>query len=273
MSSMPKAWARCATSEPARPRPTTPSTLPCSSTPSHFERSQRPATSAACAWGMLRAWASSSAMACSATERMFDVGALTTMTPRSVAAVDVDVVEADAGPADHRADVAGRQHVGGDLGGGADDQRLRARDRLEQLLGASPSRTSTSWPASASRSSPLCAIFSVTSTRATAVVSFTPPRPAAFGQSCASANSAANRDTPSTRSSSAQGVGHAEVARRAERLSGHDRHLGLVDADFGQLRAARRTLSPERPPEQPLDRGDRRRTRPPARRTRRPRCR
>ena len=87
MSSMPNAWARWATSEPARPRPTTPSTLPCSSTPSHFERSQRPATSAEWAWGMLRAWASSSAMACSATERMFDVGALTTMTPRSVAAV------------------------------------------------------------------------------------------------------------------------------------------------------------------------------------------
>ncbi len=86
MSSMPKAWARCATSEPARPSPTTPSTLPCSSTPSHLERSHRPATSAAWAWGMLRACASSSAMACSATERMFEVGALTTMTPRAVAA-------------------------------------------------------------------------------------------------------------------------------------------------------------------------------------------
>jgi len=35
---------------------------------------------------MLRAWARISAMACSATERMFDVGALTTITPRSVAA-------------------------------------------------------------------------------------------------------------------------------------------------------------------------------------------
>jgi hypothetical protein len=35
---------------------------------------------------MLRAWASSSAMACSAADRMLDWGALTTITPRSVAA-------------------------------------------------------------------------------------------------------------------------------------------------------------------------------------------
>ena len=69
--------------------------------------------------------------------------------------------------------------------------------------GLSPSWTSTSWPASASRSSPLCAIFSVTSTRATAVVSsLPPPDPRRCGQSCASAKSAANRVTPSTRSSS-----------------------------------------------------------------------
>ena len=40
----------------------------------------------ASAAGMRRATASSSAMACSAAETMFDVGALTTITPRSVAA-------------------------------------------------------------------------------------------------------------------------------------------------------------------------------------------
>ena len=68
---------------PGRPRPRV---LPCSSTPSHLDRSHLPATRAAWAWGMLRAWASSRAMACSAADRMFDWGALTTMTPRSVAA-------------------------------------------------------------------------------------------------------------------------------------------------------------------------------------------
>ena len=83
---MPKARARWATRAPTRPRPTTPRVLPCSSTPSHLDRSHFPATRAAWAWGMLRAWASSRAMACSAAERMFDWGALTTITPRSVAA-------------------------------------------------------------------------------------------------------------------------------------------------------------------------------------------
>ena len=63
-----------------------PSVLSASSTPSHFERSQRPATSAAWAWGMLRAWASSIAIVCSAVVRMFDCGALTTITPCAVAA-------------------------------------------------------------------------------------------------------------------------------------------------------------------------------------------
>ena len=83
---MPKASARWATSAPTRPSPTTPRVLPYSSTPSHGERSQAPAFRAAWAWGTLRAWASSSAMVCSAAERMFDWGALTTMTPRRVAA-------------------------------------------------------------------------------------------------------------------------------------------------------------------------------------------
>src|SRR5664280_3910247 len=63
-----------------------PRVLPYSSTPSHLERSHFPATRAAWAWGMLRAWASSRAIACSAADRMLDWGALTTMMPRSVAA-------------------------------------------------------------------------------------------------------------------------------------------------------------------------------------------
>ena len=41
--------------------------------------------------------------------------------------VDVDVVEPDAGPAHHDEVGAGRQHLGGDRGGRADDQGLRAR--------------------------------------------------------------------------------------------------------------------------------------------------
>ena len=44
---IPNAAARCATNLPMRPRPTTPSVLSKSSTPSHLLRSQRPCTNAA----------------------------------------------------------------------------------------------------------------------------------------------------------------------------------------------------------------------------------
>ena len=83
---MPNARARWATSTPTRPRPTTPSVLPWSSTPSHRDRFQLPPRRSRSACGMLRAWASSSAIVCSAAESTFDCGALTTITPRRVAA-------------------------------------------------------------------------------------------------------------------------------------------------------------------------------------------
>jgi hypothetical protein len=46
----------------------------------------------------------------------------------------VDVVEPDPGPTDHDEVLRGRQHVGGDVGGRPDDQRVRAGHRLEELL-------------------------------------------------------------------------------------------------------------------------------------------
>ena len=49
--------------------------------------------------------------------------------------VDVDVVEADAGPADDEQVGAGGEHLGGDRGGGADDQGVGADDGVEQLVG------------------------------------------------------------------------------------------------------------------------------------------
>ena len=97
---MPKPCARSATSWPMRPKPITPSVLSSSSTPEYFERSQRPATSAACACGTLRASASSSASVCSAAVTTFDCGALATMMPVLGRGRDVDVVDADAGAAD-----------------------------------------------------------------------------------------------------------------------------------------------------------------------------
>ena len=69
-----------------RPKPSTPSVLSMSSTPLKLLRSQRPAASAPCACGILRASASSSAIVCSAAVTMFERGALATMMPRFVAA-------------------------------------------------------------------------------------------------------------------------------------------------------------------------------------------
>jgi hypothetical protein len=216
ISSMPKAWARWATSEPARPSPTTPSTLPCSSTPSHFERSQRPATRAAWAWGMLRAWASSRAMACSATERMLEVGALTTMTPRSVAAATSTLSRPTPARPTTWSEVPASSTSAVTW---VDERMMRAWAPTmapSSSSGLSPSWTSTSWPASASRSSPLWAIFSVTSTRATAVVSSLPPdcvdSVLCFGEE-------RGQRTPLDQVVVTQGVGHAEVARGAERLA------------------------------------------------------
>ncbi len=69
-----------------RPKPITPSVLSISSTPENFERSHLPAVRLACAWGTLRARASSSASVCSAAVTTLDCGALATTMPRLVAA-------------------------------------------------------------------------------------------------------------------------------------------------------------------------------------------
>ena len=52
--------------------------------------------------------------------------------------VDVHVVEADARPADDHQVRPGLDDLGGDLGGGADDEAVRARDRLEQRRRVEP---------------------------------------------------------------------------------------------------------------------------------------
>ncbi len=52
--------------------------------------------------------------------------------------VDVDVVEADAGPAHHHQVRAGLQHLAGHLGGGADDEGGRPVHDVDQLVGVEP---------------------------------------------------------------------------------------------------------------------------------------
>ena len=89
------------------------------------------------ACGTLRACASSSAIVCSAADRMFDCGALTTITPRRGRLRDVDVVEPDAGPADDHQIGSGREHLGRHLRGAADHQRGRRRAAPRTALRAS----------------------------------------------------------------------------------------------------------------------------------------
>ena len=63
---------------------------------------------------------------------MFDVGALTTITPRSVAAGDVDVVQADAGAGDDLEVRRGGEGLGVDPGGAADQDGGRVGERGQQ---------------------------------------------------------------------------------------------------------------------------------------------
>src|SRR5581483_11091847 len=111
-----------------RPNPSTPSTLSATSTPPHFERSQRPSTSAACACGTLRASASSSATVCSAAETTFDSGAFATTMPRR--GVDVHVVDTDPRATDHAQVRAALDQVCSELRRRADDDCVVAADDL-----------------------------------------------------------------------------------------------------------------------------------------------
>ena len=69
-----------------RPKPTMPRVFSNSSAPVYLERAHLPLRSAACAGEIKRAEASSNEMASSAAETIFEVGALTTITPAVVAA-------------------------------------------------------------------------------------------------------------------------------------------------------------------------------------------
>ena len=69
-----------------RPKPTIPSVFSKSSAPVYLERAHLPLRRAACAGEIKRADARRSEIASSAALTIFDVGALTTMTPAAVAA-------------------------------------------------------------------------------------------------------------------------------------------------------------------------------------------
>ncbi len=132
ISRVPNAAMRCANSTPMRPRPTTPTVLPWISTPVYFDRFHSPALRAALALAVFRATASSRATACSAAETMLEVGALTTMTPRAVAAGTSTLSRPDACPGHDLQTRRGGDRLGVDLGGAADDDGVGLGERGEQ---------------------------------------------------------------------------------------------------------------------------------------------
>ena len=115
---------------------------------------------------MLRAWASNRAMVCSAAERMFETGALTTMTPiRSPGDITLSS-QMSARPTTTRSFAASRVGASTLVA----ERMITAcapTTASSSSAGDSPMRTSTSCPASRNLSRPDSAMGSVTSTRAT----------------------------------------------------------------------------------------------------------
>ncbi len=220
-----------------------PSVLSASSTPSHFERSQRPATSAACAWGTLRAWASSNAMVCSAAERMLDCGALTTMTPAEVAASTSTLSRPmPARPTTTRSVPAASTSAVTVVA----ERMIRACAPLtasSSSSGLRPVWTSTSWPASRRRSSPESAIFSATSTRAMSAIfavrrANTPNEP---HQAAQPPGEAVPPTTPRWRSRSEQAAGRPSLTatRRSRQAKPYHRRHPDGEAEASRPQAAR----------------------------------
>ena len=127
---MPSPIARRATCWPIRPKPSTPSVLPSSSTPLHLERSHRCCFSAAWACGMLRASATIRPTVCSAAETTVDSGAFATTIPRRVAASTSTLSTPTPGAADHLQVRRLLDQVGGELRRRADHDRVVAVDDL-----------------------------------------------------------------------------------------------------------------------------------------------
>ena len=126
--------ARSATIEPMLPQPMTPSVLPVISTPMNRFFSHLPAWVEASASGIWRASASISAMACSAVVIELPNGVFITMMPRGGRGRDVDIVDADAGAADHLQLLRLLEDLRRHLGGRADGEAVVVADDLGELV-------------------------------------------------------------------------------------------------------------------------------------------
>ncbi len=132
-SRIPKAAARWATREPTWPSPRIPSVLPCSSTPSHLDRSHRPLTRAAWDWGMLRACASierDRVLRCRQDVRLRGVDDHHAATRGRG---DVNVVEPHARAPDRNQVASGLEHLGCHAGRRTDDESRCPGHGLDEL--------------------------------------------------------------------------------------------------------------------------------------------
>ena len=125
---------------PAAPPPSrrcparrTPSVLPRSSTPTNCERFHSPPCSDAFASGMWRASASISAIVCSAVAIVLPSGALTTMTPRCVAASRSMLSTPTPARPTACSCLAGGEDFGRDLRLAAHDQRVVVADDAQAV--------------------------------------------------------------------------------------------------------------------------------------------
>ena len=100
----------------------------------NFDFSHLPAWVEALACGICRASAIIIASACSAVVIELPNGVFITTMPRAGGGGEVDVVDADAGAADHLQAVGGGEDVGGDLGRRADGEAVVVADDRLQLV-------------------------------------------------------------------------------------------------------------------------------------------
>ena len=128
------ARARTAIACPILPRPTMPSVRPRSSWPVNCERFHSPRRIEASAAAVWRASPNMSASVCSAAAIVLPVGRVDDGDPGARRRVEVDVVDADARPADDDQPRAGGDHLGVGLDLAPDDERVVLGQDREDLL-------------------------------------------------------------------------------------------------------------------------------------------
>ena len=139
------ARARAAIAWPILPSPTMPSVRPRSSRPVNWARFHSPRRTDASAAAILRATPYSRASVCSAAAIVLPVGALTTVIPAARRRLEVDVVDADPGPADDLEARARRRRSRRRPGPGSGRRARRTRAGSRRARrGDSPGRSSTS---------------------------------------------------------------------------------------------------------------------------------